>query len=383
MRKVRVPVYGTPNKSTQIDPEATKGATVGRDLYNADGTLYEPPAATEPSDEPAVTIWRRILEIPKNVKALAAAAGTGLFAVTGDSTGAFRTIRPTANETTIADGDGVAGDPTVGLADLEDSGAGTFKLLTRDAKGRVSGTADGDTDDVPEGAANLYFTDARADARIPPGYIDGLQLECVSGSAITVTSGAAYIESAGSILRAPSAIAKAGLSLSASSWYHVYLFDKAGTPDVEIVTTPPASPYNGTARSKTGDTSRRYLGSVRTGGAAVIQNFKQTLNDVLYVNAPLRALNLGTATVRTSVSASGGLPETAFMLKANASNSDAGLYVLWYHPSSGAALRATAPSADNSFELPLNAAQEFQYGYTGGTPTGGAYLDICGYSFER
>lgn len=72
------------------------------------------------------------------------------------------TVQAAAGELSKAvNSDGVT---TFGLADLADSGTGTFKLLTRDAKGRLSGTADGDTDDVPEGGANLYHTTARARA---------------------------------------------------------------------------------------------------------------------------------------------------------------------------------------------------------------------------
>lgn len=102
------------------------------------------------------------------------------------------------------------------------------------------------------------------DALIPPGYIDGLKMVWVSGTALTVTTGSAYIPSLGKVLRATSDIAKTGLSLTASTWYHAYLFSNAGTPDIELSTTAPAAPYNGTARTKTGDTSRRYVGSVLT-----------------------------------------------------------------------------------------------------------------------
>jgi hypothetical protein len=105
------------------------------------------------------------------------------------------------------------------------------------------------------------------------GYIDGLQMQWVSGTALTVSSGAAYIEGSAAVLNAPSAIPKTSLSLTASTWYHVYLYDNAGTPAVELVTTAPAAAYNGTARSKTGDTSRRYLGSVKTDSSGSIFNF--------------------------------------------------------------------------------------------------------------
>jgi hypothetical protein len=41
MRNVRVPIYGTPSKSAVIDPNATVGATIGKDLRWSDGTLVK------------------------------------------------------------------------------------------------------------------------------------------------------------------------------------------------------------------------------------------------------------------------------------------------------------------------------------------------------
>ncbi|NJB80283.1 hypothetical protein [Xanthomonas arboricola] len=61
-------------------------------------------------------------------------------------------------------GTGVA---TLGLADLADAGVAAgvaLRKFTRDAKGRLAGTAAATTSDLPEGT-NRYFTDARADAR--------------------------------------------------------------------------------------------------------------------------------------------------------------------------------------------------------------------------
>src|SRR5690606_24240209 len=63
---------------------------------------------------------------------------------------------------------GADGVTTFDLAELADSGAGTFKLITRDSYGRVSGTADGTTSDVPEGS-NLYHTAARVRAVVLTG----------------------------------------------------------------------------------------------------------------------------------------------------------------------------------------------------------------------
>lgn len=63
--------------------------------------------------------------------------------------------------------DGTTGITTFGLADLANSGTGTaIYKTTRDAKGRTSGQVTANTDDLTEGASNLYFTNTRADARI-------------------------------------------------------------------------------------------------------------------------------------------------------------------------------------------------------------------------
>lgn len=58
------------------------------------------------------------------------------------------------------------GVTTFGLADVPNGGDGAFQLFFRDAKGRVVATTPGDSDNVPEGATNLYFTAARAQAAV-------------------------------------------------------------------------------------------------------------------------------------------------------------------------------------------------------------------------
>src|ERR1700754_5221539 len=89
------------------------------------------------------------------------------------------------------------------------------------------------------------------DMLAPPGEILGLQMQRVSATALTVTSGCAHIQSLGRRLRATSSIAKTGLSLTASAWYHVYFYLNGSTPDIEISTTAPSAAYYGQARSKT------------------------------------------------------------------------------------------------------------------------------------
>lgn len=164
MKKVRVPLYGSPQKSVTVNADATDGATVGVNLWNRDGTLFIPAAAGDGGSEVARTVWRLVLEIPANVNALAATTGTGLYAITSDGTSATRSI--TSSTLDVANEDGVAGNPAVDLPELPNAGGGTLQKSQRDQYGRLAGTSDATTDDLPEGA-NLYFTTERAAEAAP------------------------------------------------------------------------------------------------------------------------------------------------------------------------------------------------------------------------
>jgi hypothetical protein len=228
-------------------------------------------------------------------------------------------------------------------------------------------------------------------AFLPPGYIDGLKMQWDAVDGITVTSGAAYIQSLGRVVRAGANISKAGLSLTASTWYHVYLYLNAGAADVEIVTTAPDAPYNGTARSKTGDTSRRYLGSILTDSAGNIYNFLQSGLSITYRipfdSTPFRVINNGLATVFTDVDFGAVIPLTSFLTNARFTNTDTANAVrITTSDSSG------DPAAGNFGVSPASLAfgffnvdpsQKMQYKYTS-TPTGGGFFaDVLGYIYER
>lgn len=154
MKKVRVPVHRTsPTQSVLIDPAATNGAQIGVNLLDPDGKLVPWPIVapstggtslntTDDLDEGQWNLWftdRRAQD----------AVGEIL-----------------ANSTTISLAYVVGTSITATLNDLADSGTGAALVkITRDAKGRLSGTEAATTDDLAEGS-NLYFTNARSDARI-------------------------------------------------------------------------------------------------------------------------------------------------------------------------------------------------------------------------
>lgn len=71
--------------------------------------------------------------------------------------------------------DGV-GVTEIALATIPDGGAGTLQKTARDAYGRMTDTSAATTDDLTEGATNLYFTDDRAVDALEDTGPDYLQL---------------------------------------------------------------------------------------------------------------------------------------------------------------------------------------------------------------
>lgn len=67
-----------------------------------------------------------------------------------------------------------------------------------------------------------------------------------------------------------------------STWYHAFAYPKSGGElGLEVVTTAPSEPYQGTARTKAGDSSRRYLGSMFVEASSKIRPFRHiTTGDV-------------------------------------------------------------------------------------------------------
>lgn len=336
-------------------------------------------------------------------------------------------IAVTADLTKAVDGAGVA---TLGLADLANSGVGAaLAKITRDAKGRVSGTAAATTDDLPQGAVNKYFPEAPLDGgtygrkdgawAIPAhnglaslqggttseyyhataaqnaalaalaisGYIDGFRMVWNSGTSVTFESGTAAIQSSGTLLRSPTAVTKSGLSLAASTVVHAYAYSNSGTADIELSTTAPAAAYIGTARSKTGDTSRRYIGSLLTDATGAIFNFSNDGRSVFYLvnvaQAPFRVLNAGTSATWTLVSFAGALPPT--VTNAIVNITAAGTAVSRVRPAGGTyvgngRLYGLSPGALAFGPLPMNGGPQAEYIADAG---GACSVDVLGYDFAR
>lgn len=228
-----------------------------------------------------------------------------------------------------------------------------------------------------------------------PGFIQGLRLVRTAANALRVDPGAATVQSLNYPVNVAAAIAKTGLTLTAATWYHVYLYMNGSTPDIEIVTTAPTAAYHGTARSKTGDTSRRYLGSVRAGAANTILPFEHSpeLGTITYhdnVNAtPLLVLSAGAATTATTVSCSAAVPATGVSAKLLANNNATGQIVYMSNSLAANALSTTFwkafvnPAGSFFAEFPLDGSQAFNYLYDAAPAGGQFFARVTGYTFER
>jgi len=152
-------IYATSNTTWGV---AAPGATSGVQPYDAGlaalaaksttGILVQTAADTYTSRSIAVpaagiTITNAdgvagnpTLALANDLAAVEGLTTFGLATRTAADTWTTRAIAGTAGNITVTNGDGVAGAPTIDLATVTNSGTGTFLKITRDTFGRLSGT---------------------------------------------------------------------------------------------------------------------------------------------------------------------------------------------------------------------------------------------------
>lgn len=218
------------------------------------------------------------------------------------------------------------------------------------------------------------------------GHIEGNKMVWLSGSGLRLTSGSTYIPSLGYAIDAPTDIDKTGLSLAPSTWYHLYRYVNAGVPDFEVVTTAPATPYSGTARSKTGDTSRRYVGSALTDGSGNIWNFLQTGTEIQYQenlgNAPFGVGSGLMQTTATDVALSSVVPLTSRLATLRVAADSTAALRLTNSETSASFIAFLAASSTSVFNFPTNSSQVIRY-FNASAPSFGAAIAVFGYTYER
>lgn len=102
-------------------------------------------------------------------------------------------------------------------------------------------------------------------------FINGLDINYSASGSISVQPGMAYVSGLNKVVFVTGAITQnipIVSTNSSGSWQNIYLGESGGIPFIQVTGTNPATPYSGVARSKTGDSTLRYLGSVYcdTGG---------------------------------------------------------------------------------------------------------------------
>ncbi|GHH56106.1 hypothetical protein [[Pseudomonas] boreopolis] len=153
----------------QINSDATNGATVGVNLFGPDGKVLSAADLGLGGSPTARFGWGQIDNVPRTLDSISRLAGMGFSAQIAPGDWRLRTLRASGG-LLMRNGDGREGDPIVQMMPVIDSGDGAaLRKVTIDAYGRVIATAAPTTDDLPEGGANLYFTDARADSRVGVG----------------------------------------------------------------------------------------------------------------------------------------------------------------------------------------------------------------------
>jgi hypothetical protein len=252
------------------------------------------------------------------------------------------------------------------------------------ARGNLVAAKSGPNSDITELNA-LTKPIIASQGGLAPGFIEGLYLTWVSATSISLGTGAAYSPNTGRILQVLTPITISGLSLAANSWYYVYLYENAGAPAVEVVATVPAAPYNGTARMKTGDSNRRYMGAIKTNASGQIFQFQHdSSNWMQWLSAanaaPFRVLNGGVHTTPVAFSLSAAVPPVSFCALLNVSPSITS--ALLSHASSlGQTIRQqTSTSVSSGLIFPLDAAQRMGYAVLSG---GSVIIDVCGFLNER
>lgn len=151
------------------------------------------------------------------------------------------------------------------------------------------------------------ITDAASGA-VGSGYIEGLGLEYVSATQVRLNVGAAAIPGPNRIVEVSAPITADQLNNDPNAVYYAYLYETNRVGQLELSDTAPASPYFGSARTMTLNTSRRYLGMIKNNSLGQVMEFEgevQGGSSVLitygvHVNADHRIVNAdGSTTVQT------------------------------------------------------------------------------------
>jgi len=227
--------------------------------------------------------------------------------------------------------------------------------------------------------------------------IVGLKLSVLAdGVTVGLSPGAAYIPNQGRALsQNDMSLVISGVT---SAWRHFYIANDDGVLKFEASATAPADPYQGTARTKSNDPTRRYLGSLYFNASGVTLAFLHSqvgdrANRISFVPpggaaiSQSRLLNVATGTAPTLVDASTVVPMTCrlmYTLIDNTSTSDAYLGT----PDNGTLsttnfLLFVKANQAGQYDVEVNGNQLLNYFLNGLITLGGLTIRVRGYLFDR
>lgn len=330
-------------------------------------------------------------EVP-NAKGQIGAAGAGIFANTTSTNGVFSpgASYPNPAQAGTATVTTAASSVTIDLSRASDVYKDTATdVLAARAVGVIWGPLFGRISnpgalDAATLANRIEQVDQRVTSVADTAFIRGLGLQ-ISATTVTVTPGAAFFPGGTSPLLVTSNIVKTIGTTVASTWYHVYLFRNAGQPDIEISTTDPVA-YAYPAQQKTGDSSRRYLGSFRVDASGVVRGVDATNGVASLRNGwdQNRMLAGGTSQSRTAIAIGSVVPPTATHIEYAVNNSAQGVPLMGTTADASGDLSNVSTGGKYVYKaVPLRAYPNIYYYYITAPVSGGLYVDIGGYTYAR
>jgi hypothetical protein len=230
-------------------------------------------------------------------------------------------------------------------------------------------------------------------------FIEGLlPVWGVGGTSVSVTPGSAYVPGIGRNITVASTLTLSSLSLTINTWYYLYLYLNSGVPSIELSSTVPLDPYCGSARTKTGDTSRRFVAALKSAPDGTLFAF-QWMNTgyiqycTVLNGAPFRCVTGGTATTATTVALGGVVPPTTRAVSFITTISTAtGFCDLWLTTPDfigrvlrycGNVLSSATAGTRTSVEMMTDSQQRVSYLFSTVGTGSSLFLDVYGYGSDR